>query len=171
MVLAGHWAGKQNLFFSYQRIYHLISPEGFFYPSLDNLTVLVSHLAAKEKILVVVGGNSVFAGVGQKKEELWTKELQRLLGEDFTVVNLAFSGALPMEMGGVVAEVLSKRYPRLIYVTDRDAPMVMGPPEGRDNYEYLFWRQRRAAKCLLLHRAQMKLKGSSSVKTRSAGSI
>jgi hypothetical protein len=94
MVLAGHWAGKQNLFFSYQRIYHLISPEGFFYPSLDNLTVLVSHLAAKEKILVVVGGNSVFAGVGQKKEELWTKELQRLLGEDFTVVNLAFSGAL-----------------------------------------------------------------------------
>ncbi len=148
MVLAGRWAGKQNLFFSYQRIYHLISPEGFFYPSLDNLTALVSHLAAKEKILVVVGGNSVFAGVGQKKEQLWTKELQRLLGEDFTVVNLAFSGALPMEMGGVVAEVLSKKYPRLIYVTDRDAPMAMGPPEGRDNYEYLFWQAQASGKLL-----------------------
>jgi hypothetical protein len=83
MVLAGRWAGKQNLFVSYERNYPLISPEGYFYPSLDNLTELVSHVASKQKILVLVGGNSVLLGVGQKKEQLWTKELQGLLGSDF----------------------------------------------------------------------------------------
>src|SRR5258708_3802316 len=110
MVLGGRWAGKQNLFTAYQRSYPLISPEGYFCPSLDNLTELVSHVVSKRKILVLVGGNSVLLGVGQKKELLWTKELQRLLGPDFAVVNLAFRGARPTEMGAVVAEVLSKKY-------------------------------------------------------------
>jgi len=58
-----------------------------FYPSLDNLIELVSHLASKQKILVLVGGDSVLLGVGQKKEELWTKELQRILGSEFAVIN------------------------------------------------------------------------------------
>src|ERR1700722_20319022 len=122
MMLAGRWAGKQNLFVSYERNFPLISPEGYFYPSLDNLTELVSHVASKQKILVLVGGNSVLLGVGQKKEQLWTKELQRVLGPDFVVVNLAFRGAYLTEMGAVVADVLSKKYPRLIYVTIEASP-------------------------------------------------
>ena len=93
MVFAGRWAGKQNLFVGYERSYPLISPEGYFYPSLDNLTELVSHVASPRKILVLVGGNSVLLGVGQKKDQLWTKELQRDLGPDFVVVNLAFAAA------------------------------------------------------------------------------
>jgi len=52
MVFAGRWAGKQNLFVAYERSYPLISPEGYFYPSLDNLTELVSHVASPRKILV-----------------------------------------------------------------------------------------------------------------------
>jgi len=32
MVLAGRWAGKQNLFVAYERNYQLISPEGYFLP-------------------------------------------------------------------------------------------------------------------------------------------
>ena len=102
MVFAGRWAGKQNLFVGYERSYPLISPEGYFYPSLDNLTELVSHVASPRKILVLVGGNSVLLGVGQKKDQLWTKELQRDLGPDFVVVNLAFRGCRPTEMGAVV---------------------------------------------------------------------
>jgi lysophospholipase L1-like esterase len=138
MIFAGRWAGKQNLFTGYRRSYIWISPEGYFYPSLNNLTQLVTHIADRKKILVLVGGDSVLVGVGQSKERVWTQELQRLLGSDFQVVNLAFRGAAPMEMGAVVAEVLSKKYSRLIYVAREDQPMQMGPPEGA-TYGYLFW--------------------------------
>src|SRR4029077_411188 len=116
MVLAGRWAGKQNLFAGYERSDIWISPEGYFYPSLNNLTELVTHVADGKKILVLVGGDSVLVGVGQSKEQVWTQELRRLLGPDFQVLNLAFRGAGPMEMGAIVAEVLSKKYSRLIYV-------------------------------------------------------
>jgi len=138
MVLAGRWLGKQNLFTDYQRSYIWISPDGYFYPSLNNLTHVVSHIAPKGKILVLVGGDSVLVGVGQRKEQVWTKELQRLLGPEFQVVNLAFRGAGPMEMGAVVAEVSSKKYSRLIYVAREDQPLLMGPPQG-STYAYLFW--------------------------------
>ena len=110
MVLAGRWAGKQHLFALYERIYRLISPEGYFYPSLDSLTEFIGHLASKEKNLVILGGNSALRGSRpKKKEQLWTKEFQRLLGRDFKVVNLAFRGALSMEMGGVERDVPSKK--------------------------------------------------------------
>jgi hypothetical protein len=146
MVLAGRWAGKQNLFVAYERSYPLIAPEGYFYPSLDNLTELVSHLASQRKILVLVGGNSVPLGVGQKKDQLWTKELQRVLGPDFAVVNLAFRGAYLTEMGAVVADVLSKKYPRLIYVASETAPMRMELSGADRPYEYLYWQGRASGK-------------------------
>ncbi len=145
MVLAGRWAGKQNLFIAYERNYQMISPEGYFYPSLDNLTELVSHLASKRKILVLVGGDSVLLGVGQKKEELWTNELQRVLGSEFAVINLAFRGAYATEMGGVVAEVLSRRYPRLILVGHLN-PLRVEPPVRDSTYEYLFWQAEASGK-------------------------
>jgi len=138
MVLAGRWAGKQNLFTGYERSDIWISPEGYFYPSLNNLTQLVTHIADGKKILVLVGGDSVLVGVGQSKEQVWTHELQRLLGPDFQVLNLAFRGAGPMEMGAIVAVVLSKKYPRLIYIAREDAPMWMGPPDGFW-FTYFFW--------------------------------
>jgi hypothetical protein len=147
MVLAGRWAGKQSLFVAYERSYPLIAPEGYFYPSLDNLTELVSQLASNRKILVLVGGNSVLVGVGQKKEQLWTKELQRLLGPEYAVVNLAFRGAYLTEMGAVVAQVLAKKYPRLIYVANEQAPMMMELSSG-GTYEYLFWQARASGKFL-----------------------
>jgi hypothetical protein len=136
MVLAGRWAGKQNLFVAYERSYPLIAPEGYFYPSLDNLTELVGHVASRRKILVLVGGNSILLGVGQKRDQLWTKELQRILGPDFTVVNLAFRGAYPTEMGAVVAEALSNQYTRLIYVANAE-PMSKLLPVPGGPYEYL----------------------------------
>jgi hypothetical protein len=67
MVLAGRWAGKQNLFAAYKRSYIWISPEGYFYPSLNNLTQLVTHIADRKKILVLVGGDSVLVGVDKKQ--------------------------------------------------------------------------------------------------------
>jgi hypothetical protein len=139
MILDGRWAGKQNLFSNYQRNYPLISPEGYFYPSLDNLTELVSHVASKRKILVLVGGNSVLLGVGQRKEQLWTRELQLLLGPDFAVVNLAFRGAYMTDMGAIVAQVLSKKYTRLIYIANEQSPMRLQPSWGSKTYEYLRW--------------------------------
>lgn len=138
MVQAGRWAGRRNLFSGYQRSYIWISAEGYFYPSLNNLTRLINAVADPGKTLVLVGGDSVLVGVGQPKEQVWTRELQRLLGPDFKVVNVAFRGAGPTEMGAVVAEVLSKRYRRLIYIARDDMPLLIGPPSGF-TYSYLFW--------------------------------
>jgi hypothetical protein len=76
-----------------------------------------------------------------KKDQLWTKELQRVLGPDFAVVNLAFRGARPTEMGAVVAEDLSRKYTRLIYVANSE-PMSMLPPQAGGPYEYLNWEAR-----------------------------
>jgi hypothetical protein len=140
MVFAGRWAGRQNLFVAYKRGYQLISPEGYFYPSLNNLIHVVRHGAPRNRILVLVGGDSVLNGVGQKREQLWTDQLQRLLGPDFAVVNLAFRGAYPTEMAAVIAEVLSKDYPRLVYVS-RTFPMSF-PGSFYGTFGYLFWQAR-----------------------------
>ena len=159
MVIAGRWTGKQNLFVAYERNYPLISPEGYFYPSLDNLTELVNHVASNRKILVLVGGNSVLMGVGQKKEQLWTKELQRVLGSNFAVVNLAFRGAYLTEMAAVVAEVLSKKYPRLVYVTSETSPMRMELSGADRPYEYLYWQAQASGELFKAIPDQQKIHG------------
>jgi hypothetical protein len=156
MVIAGHWAGKQNPYFGFQRHHRLISPESFYYPSLDNLTALVRHSTSKKQILVIVGGSSVLIGESQKEKEIWTAELQRLLGPDFKVINLAFRSAEWTEMGAVVAEVLSKEFPRIIYVADQ-VPMNTYPivPE---TYAYLFWQAQASGKLLKFQPRSDKLK-------------
>ncbi|MBI2812348.1 MAG: hypothetical protein HYX67_16175 [Candidatus Melainabacteria bacterium] len=67
------------------------------------------------KILIIVGGNSVAMGRGQGKD-LWTETLQRKLGPKYKVLNLAQSG-MPAFTGPYIAFLtLYEKYKNVCYV-------------------------------------------------------
>jgi hypothetical protein len=138
LATAGHWAGRNNTHPGVARFHPRISPEGRYNPTVDELCAIVRARCRPDQILVIVGGNSIFNGVGQPPEKLWTDELQRQLGDRFAVVNLALRGAGSMEGGTVIAEVLREEFPRNIYVTNT-SPFTPPAPLGVVAYQYIFW--------------------------------
>lgn len=138
LAAAGHWAGRHNTHPGAARLHPRISPEGSYHPTLDELCAMVRSRCRPGQILVIVGGNSIFNGVGQPADKLWTHELQAQLGERFAVVNLALRGAISTDGGAVVAEVLREEFPRLIYLANT-APHTPPAPLGEAAYHYIFW--------------------------------
>jgi hypothetical protein len=125
----------------FTRFFQEISPEAQYYPTLEEMRGIVRMRCRPDQVLVIVGGNSIFNGVGQPAAKMWTVELQRLLGERFVVINFAFRGALCTDGGAVVAEALRKEYPRQVYVANA-APFTPPAPYGIEPYRYLFWEAR-----------------------------
>ncbi len=122
--------------------FHLrISPEAQYYPTLDEMRGIVRSMCRTDQTLVIVGGNSIFNGVGQPDGKVWTGALQSNLGDNFVVVNLAFRGALCTDGGAVVAEALRTEYPHLIYVANT-SPFGSLAPFGTEPYRYVFWEAR-----------------------------
>jgi lysophospholipase L1-like esterase len=126
---------------TFTRFHIYIAPEGQYYPTLDEMGSIVRTRCRSDQVLVIVGGNSIFNGVGQPVEKLWSNELQRLLGDGYAVVNLAFRGAYCTDGGAIVAEVLRKEFPRQIYVANT-GPFVQPEPIGSQPYRYLIWEAR-----------------------------
>jgi len=126
---------------TFTRFHPAISPEAQYYPTLEEMCGIIRMRCRPDQILVIVGGNSIFNGVGQPADKMWTGELQSRLGDKFVVVNMAFRGALCTDGGAVVAEVLRKEYPRQIYVANA-APFVPPYPYGLDPYRYIVWEAR-----------------------------
>jgi hypothetical protein len=126
---------------TFTRFHTVLSPAGQYYPTLEEMCGIVRMRCRPGQILVIVGGNSVFEGVGQPAAKLWTAELQRLLGARYVVVNFAFGGALCTDGGARVAEVLRREYPRQIYVANT-APFNVPFPYGIEPYRYLLWEAR-----------------------------
>ncbi len=137
--LAGWLLSQRNPFVGFERFLPHIAPDSLFYPTISQVRALACEKLDTEKIAVVVGGNSVTYGVGQRAEYLWTKRLQEELGEKYRVINLAMRGATPGEFGAVAAEVLSRDYPRLIYLAVLGGGSVRKIPDGSPPYRYFFW--------------------------------
>lgn len=125
----------------FTRFHVRLSPEAHYYPTIEEMRGIVRDRARPDQILVIVGGNSIFHGVGQPAGKLWTEELQRRLGPRYAVLNFAFRGALCTDGGAFVAESLRAEYPRQIYVANT-SPFVPPHPIGQDPYRYLFWEAR-----------------------------
>lgn len=119
------------------RVHIRISPESHYYPTLEELRSIVRAKCRPGQILVVVGGNSIFYGVGQPLGKVWTDELQRRLGPEYSVVNLALRGALCTDGGAIVAESLRDEFPRQIYVANT-SPFSSPVPHGVEPYRYLY---------------------------------
>lgn len=120
------------------RFHSMISPEGSYYPTLDEMCAIVRAKCRPDQVLVVVGGNSILLGVWQKSEDLWSERLQKLLGDKYCVVNFAYRGASPADGGAVVAEALRTEFPRqILIVNEAVVTGVESVPHGP--YRYIFW--------------------------------
>lgn len=136
--VAGRIASKKPTFKDVERFHALITPESLFYPTASQVKASVLSRLDPDKILVIVGGSSVFHGTGQKRDQLWTRKLQERLGPRYLVVNLAVRSGGPEEFGATVAEMLLADHPRLILVDDCQAGQFCAHPDG-NHYRYFFW--------------------------------
>jgi hypothetical protein len=140
--LAGRVAARQQPFENFVRFHPGISTEVNFYPTFSQVLNLARRHVEPGKVLVVVGGNSIFHGTGQRASHIWTRHLQELLGERYVVLNLALRGTDPFEFGGLVAEKLASEGVPVVYVTvalDGNMDVCgVGEWEGRFN-QYFFW--------------------------------
>lgn len=137
--LAGLVVSHRNLFVQFERFVPHIAPGSLFYPTASEVRALAREKLNPEKVAVIVGGNSIALGVGQRPEYLWTKKLQEELGENYRVINLAMRGAYPAEFATVAADFLSRDYPKLIYMTVVGCTTVPDIPDGNPPYRYFFW--------------------------------
>jgi hypothetical protein len=134
----GRILSRQNQYTDFTRFHSYISPQTQYFPTASQVRSLARASLDHEKVAVVVGGNSILQGVGQRATELWTKRLQELLGSDYRVINLAQARAQPAEFGGVMAEVLSGDHHKVIYITDLGSSTGLGNLQGW-TYHYFFW--------------------------------
>ncbi len=135
----GRIAAKKDAFRNFVRLHPYLEPETAYYPTASQLvaTVKAQCPPGAKKTLVVIGGNSVFNGSGQKGPELWSRVLQGELGEGYHVVNLSAPGAGPVDTGGIVFQILASEYPRMLFVTNTE-PGYYAPAEN-SSYSFLFW--------------------------------
>ena len=136
--LLGRHLGSKDFHPDFVRFQSAISPEGNYYPTVDELVAIVRSRCRPDQTLVIVGGNSILLGVWQPVDEVWTKHLQELLGDRYCVLNFAFRGASPSDCGAIVAEVLRKEYPHQIYLAD-ESPLNGVSAIGSDPYRFMFW--------------------------------
>ena len=138
LSVLGKHVGTTDYHPGFVRFIPAVSPEGNYYPTVDEMASIVRTHCRKDQTLVIVGGNSILLGVWQPVEDVWTKHLQELLGDKFCVLNFAFRGASPSDTGGVLAEVLRKEFPHQIYIAD-EAPTNGVDAIGNETYRFLFW--------------------------------
>jgi hypothetical protein len=101
----------------FTRFHQLISPESNYFPTIRQIKQIIDAVP-KEKVFIIVGGTSIFYGVGQPDSVMWTRQLQTLLGERFRVLNFAQRGGTSNEFGNIAAEILLQRHARVIYLAD-----------------------------------------------------
>lgn len=137
---AGHAVSRRNPFTEFERFHMFINPQTQFHPTVDQVRALARDSLDREKIAVIVGGSSIMHGAGQRVEHVWTKELQRQLGDEYRVLNLALASAGAMEFGGVAAEFLERDYPKLIFIASLGSSGLT-EPDGY-YYRYFYWQAR-----------------------------
>ncbi len=148
-VLLGYQASTYSKPSRFVRFHQWINPQSVFFPPFRMLEHLALSRRQPGQTVVIVAGNSVFNGVSQPVQEIWTQRLQEILGpEKYVVVNLAFSGAYPTEAGALVAESLLRRGIPVLLVSNI-ATDVPGRPTG-GIYGYYYW-EARAQSALLPH--------------------
>jgi hypothetical protein len=130
---------RKNIYRRFTRLNPYLEQETSYYPTASQLMAIVRSQCplTAEKTPVIIGGNSVFNGSGQNRDQLWSELLQRELGDDYRVVNLSAPGAGVVDNGGVVFEALAREYPRAILVTNTEPGYYK--PANRSAYAYLFW--------------------------------
>ena len=138
LALCGWKISRTDYHPHFVRFHSLISPEGNYYPSLNEMCAIARAKCRPDQVLVIVGGNSILLGVWQRAEDVWSRRLQDLLGDRYCVINFAFRGGCPTDGGAVVAEALRREFPRQILIVN-EAPVTNVESFGHEPYRYIFW--------------------------------
>jgi hypothetical protein len=136
--LVGLWTTHHNQFKHFERFHQMLTPETLYYPTACQVRELARARLDPRKISVIVGGSSITHGTGQAAGQVWTKQLQNLLSDQYCVLNLGFRCAGAAEIGGAAAEILAKDYPRLIFITAVHPGIIEPDPDGV-LYKFFFW--------------------------------
>lgn len=137
-VWLGHRAAVTSKPRDFVRFHQGISPDTLYYPPFAMMEQLALERWKPGKTLVIVGGNSIFNGVGQKAEKLWSSRLQEMLGPEYAVVNLAFRGSFAAEGAALIAESLQARGIPVLLVVNSSPGAGMGRAIG-SIYGYYYW--------------------------------
>jgi hypothetical protein len=143
-VVTGWALRKADCYRDVQRFHPGINYQSLHYPTVPHVRAMARHRFTPEKILVVVGGNSVLYGSGTSDQDVWTARLQALLGDRYQILNLGLNGAMTAEFGATAAEVLARDFPRLIFISNVWAgpECNIGDPDGRPFIRSFFWEAR-----------------------------
>jgi len=137
LCILGRVASSTNYLQDFQRFHRYLSMDTVYYPTASQLRQLARASLSEGRVLVIVGGSSVMYGVGQGSSELWSDELQQVLGPAYVVLNFAGGGTAMTDYGGVAAQILhADGYP-VVFVTDI-GPAGGGDPDGL-RARYVYW--------------------------------
>lgn len=101
------------------RFHQSINVETDYLPTARQVRTIIEHSRdAAPKVYVIVGGSSVFHGVGQPADAVWTRFLQERLGPDYQVINFAQRGGSAADFGNIAAELLLQQSRPVIFVGD-----------------------------------------------------
>lgn len=136
--VTGFIVSKYMRFTHFNRFFRVTQPESHFYPTISELLVTARYEANLNKTLILVGGSSILRGAGQNPDEVWTITLQKLLGDQYKVINFAADGAGITSFAGVAFRVLVEEYNKIFFISDcaKHGDSAM---DGVTPYAYIFW--------------------------------
>jgi hypothetical protein len=101
------------------RFHRSINVETDYFPTARQVRAIIEQSRqATPKVFVIVGGSSVFHGVGQPADLVWTRFLQEELGPDYQVINFAQRAGTAADFGNIAAELLLLQSRPVIFVGD-----------------------------------------------------
>lgn len=125
-------------FRDYQFLTEYLNPLSQYRPTALQIRTLARRQLPQEKIAVIIGGNSVLQQSGGPRSEPWTRYLERELGDDYRLLNVAAPGAAPNQFGELAAEMLIGDHPRIIHVCNCWPTGFPNTPDGAPQYRYSF---------------------------------
>jgi hypothetical protein len=139
LCLAGHLVSRCNIYPDFLRFHHFINTESLYFPTIRQVQALSRDRLPRDRVAVIVGGSSVLMGAGQRAGHVWTEQLQKELGDEYRVINLAAPGAFTHEFAGVLAEVLAREHDRVILIGCVWSGGVSAPEIDGNEYRVFFW--------------------------------
>lgn len=136
--VAGFFISKTARLHHFIRMFDPISATMHYYPTAHEMLATARRHVSRDKILVLIGGSSIFRGTGQNPNDVWSLALQKSLGDKFKVLNYGIDGGSLPTFGGVVFRMLREEYSKIIFVSTCTYSNP-GPMTGSPAYSYFFW--------------------------------
>ena len=138
--LLGKYLSGRNHHDDFQRFHPQINYLSLYHPTASETLAIAKPWMDQDKIIVVIGGDSVMFGSGQGARHAWSQQLQAMLGDRYRVLNFAMHGTAPLEVGGIAAELIAQQHRKVLFLTHiwPGANGTFGDPDGATQ-AYFYW--------------------------------